>query len=124
MQDILDAGFMISTMETFLLDFSKAEEFMEVYKGVLDNYGDVVKELSSGVCLALQIVGELDNDSKDVVSKFRQFCGPMDPAIAKSLRPDTLRAKYGQSLVQNAVHCTDLKDDGPLEVEYFFKILE
>ena len=26
--------------------------------------------------------------------------------------------------VKNAVHCTDLPEDGVLEVEYFFKILQ
>ena len=123
MQDILDAGYTIKAMETFLLDYSKAEEFMEVYKGVVDNYGEVIKELSSGICLALQVVGELDNDV-DIVSRFRKYCGPIDPIVAKSLRPGTLRAKYGESLIKNAVHCTDLIDDGPLEVEYFFKILQ
>ena len=48
-------------METFHLDFSKSNEFLEVYKGVIENYGEVVKELSSGPCLVLQIVGESQN---------------------------------------------------------------
>jgi len=26
--------------------------------------------------------------------------------------------------VQNAVHCTDLPEDGVLEVEYFFRLLQ
>jgi hypothetical protein len=32
------------------------------------------------------------------------------------LRPSTLRAKFGKTKVQNAVHCTDLPEDGLLEV--------
>ncbi|KAA3679065.1 uncharacterized protein DEA37_0004354, partial [Paragonimus westermani] len=35
--------------------------------------------------------------------------------IARFLRPETLRAKFGVSKVRNAVHCTDLPDDGELE---------
>ena len=46
----------------------------------------------------------------------------MDPEIAKSLRPNTIRAKFGHSKEINAVHCTDLPEDGQLEVEYFFSI--
>jgi nucleoside-diphosphate kinase len=46
----------------------------------------------------------------------------MDPEIAKSLRPNTLRAKFGSSRTMNAVHCSDLPEDGGLEVEYFFSI--
>ena len=121
-QDILNAGFQIVGLETFLLDFGKADEFLEVYKGVIDNYGDAVKELSSGPCIALQIIHNEDPDN--VVSRFRELCGPQDPAIAKTLRPKTLRAKYGESLTRNGVHCTDLREDGPLEVEYFFNVLQ
>lgn len=46
----------------------------------------------------------------------------MDPEIATNLRPNTIRAKFGQNRTHNAVHCTDLEEDGALEVEYFFSI--
>jgi nucleoside-diphosphate kinase len=46
----------------------------------------------------------------------------LDPEIAKNLRPNTIRAKFGQSRDVNAIHCTDLEEDGTLEVEYFFSI--
>ena len=121
-QSILGAGFQIAALETFFLDFGKADEFLEIYKGVIDHYGDVVKEMSSGVCIALQIVQS--EDPQNVVAIFRDLCGPQDPAIAKTLRPKTLRARFGESLVRNGVHCTDLTEDGPLEVEYFFRVLQ
>lgn len=123
--DIQTAGFKIVALETFLLDFGKADEFLEVYKGVLAHYGEVVRELSSGPCLAMQIAGQVDNDNdEDVVKNFRQLCGPLDPRVAHTIRPGTLRAKYGETEVRNSVHCTDLSEDGPLEVEYFFKVLQ
>ena len=37
---------------------------------------------------------------------------------------DSLRARFGKTKVNNAVHCTDLPEDGPLEVDYFFGILQ
>ena len=40
------------------------------------------------------------------------------------LRPKTLRAQHGLDKVMNAVHCSDLAEDGQLEVEYFFRILQ
>lgn len=116
-KDIDSAGFQITAMKTFNLEKSDAEEFLEVYKGVVNEYGDMVVELSSGTCMALEI------DAGGDPSKFRAFVGPADPEIAKHLRPQTLRAKYGKSKVLNAVHVTDLVDDAPLEVEYFFRIL-
>lgn len=36
--------------------------------------------------------------------------------IARHLRPTTLRALYGKDKVKNGVHCTDLPEDGILEV--------
>ena len=38
-------------------------------------------------------------------------------------KPQTLKPKSGLQ-VQNAVHCTDLPEDGQLEVEYFFRIMQ
>lgn len=36
--------------------------------------------------------------------------------ISRHLRPNTLRALYGKDKVKNAIHCTDLPEDGVLEV--------
>uniref|UniRef100_A0A8C1NSQ2 Nucleoside diphosphate kinase homolog 7 n=1 Tax=Cyprinus carpio TaxID=7962 RepID=A0A8C1NSQ2_CYPCA len=95
-----------------------AEEFLEVYKGVVAEYTNMVDELCSGPCMALEI------HATDAPRTFREFCGPADPEIARHLRPTTLRALYGKNKVQNVIHCTDLPEDGILEVQYFFKILD
>lgn len=36
--------------------------------------------------------------------------------IARYLRPNTIRAKFGINSIKNAIHCTDLPEDVPLEV--------
>ncbi|XP_011505516.1 PREDICTED: nucleoside diphosphate kinase 7, partial [Ceratosolen solmsi marchali] len=119
--DIQKANFIISAVEQFYINSVNSEEFLEVYKGVLPDYAAMVSELQSGVCFAMEIT---HSDAQlDIVSEFRKFCGPMDPEMARQLRPNTLRAKYGKTRIQNAVHCSDLSDDGLLEVEYFFQIL-
>jgi len=48
----------------------------------------------------------------------------MDPELARVLRPNSLRALFGLNKIKNGVHCTDLQADGPLEVNYFFSILQ
>lgn len=115
---IRDACFEISAIQMFNMDRANVEEFYEVYKGVVSEYNDMVTELYSGPCVAIEI--QQSNPTKT----FREFCGPSDPEIARHLRPETLRAIFGKTKVQNAVHCTDLPEDGLLEVQYFFKILD
>lgn len=78
----------------------------------------MLKYMSSGPCIVLEVRGE------DVVTKFREFCGPFDINIAKVLRPQTLRARFGKSNMMNAVHCTDCPEDGPIETQYFFRTLQ
>ncbi|XP_071018537.1 nucleoside diphosphate kinase homolog 7 isoform X1 [Oncorhynchus clarkii lewisi] len=118
LHSISAAGFEISALQMFNMDRANAEEFLEVYKGVVTEYPNMVAELCSGPCMALEIRGT------DAPKTFREFCGPADPEIARHLRPDSLRALYGKTKVQNAVHCTDLPEDGILEIQYFFKILD
>jgi nucleoside-diphosphate kinase len=70
----------------------------------------------NGPCIVLEVRQE------NVVKAFRDLCGPMDPEIAKNLRPNTIRARFGIDRIRNAVHCTDLPEDGSLESEYWFSI--
>lgn len=39
--------------------------------------------------------------------------------MARELRTNSLRARYGEDTVRNALHCSDLPDDGPLEVSAY-----
>lgn len=57
------------------------------------------------------------------MQRFREIAGPWDIDMARELKPSTIRARFGVDRVQNAVHCTDLPEDGALESQYFFDIL-
>lgn len=120
--DIQKAGYVITAVQQFYVNLINSEEFLEIYKGVLSDYTAMVAELQSGPCVVIEV--SRANEDSNIVADFRNFCGPMDPDIARQIKPNTLRAKYGKTKVQNAVHCSDLPEDGVLEVEYFFKILE
>lgn len=116
--EIQKGGFEITAIQTVKFTKPNAEEFLEVYKGVLHEYPEMVDELTSGISFAIEI--KCDGAYK----AFRDFCGPHDPEMARTLRPQTMRALFGLDKIKNAVHCTDLPDDAPLEVEYFFRILD
>ena len=115
---ILTEGYEISAMEMFYIDKPTAEEFFELYKGVFPEYSMLIEHVSSGGPI---IVMEIRQE--EAVNSFRRFCGPHDPEVARQMNPGSLRAQYGLDRVRNAVHCTDLPDDGVLECEYFFSIL-
>lgn len=82
---ILDAGFEISAMELFNLTRPVIEEFYDVYKGVLPEYVPLIEHMTNGPMIALEV------RQNDVVTAFRDFCGPHDPEIAKHLREKSLR---------------------------------
>lgn len=117
---IAENGFTFTAMKMVHLDRKQSEDFYEIYKGVVGEYLQMVTQLQSGACLAIEIQGQ----DEDTQPRFRALCGPADPHIGKILRPKTLRALFGTDKVLNAIHCTDLKEDTMLELEYFFKIIE
>lgn len=52
---ILSEGFEISSMEMFALDRPTAEEFFEVYKGVLPEFVDMIEQMTSGPCIVMEV---------------------------------------------------------------------
>lgn len=132
LKDIISRGFIISALSMFNLERAAAAEFLEVYDGVVPEYPQMVDELCSCSLLALELrlrptnlptISPSCDGNESVVDKFREAAGPWDISMAKELQHDSIRALFGRDKVRNAIHCTDLPKDGPLEVEYFFKIL-
>ena len=122
---ITDAGFTVKAACTIHLSMVMSEQFFEVYRSVFPNYVSMIEQVSSGPCLALLVDKTSPEiyDQVDTVTAFRALCGPNEPEIARVLRPDSLRAIYGVDFVKNAVHCTDLPEDGELECLHFFETL-
>lgn len=83
----------------------------------MPEYGEWITQLSSGTSVLVEVRGD------EAVPRLRELCGPYDPEIARILRPSSLRACFGKDRVRNAVHCTDLPDDGPLESKFLLKVV-
>ena len=109
---IADGGFEIADVRWTSFDAATAEALFAVYKGIWPRYDDIIAHLLEGPCCLLCI-----RASAEV---FADFCGPPDASLAKVLRPKSIRANFGQNAVNNALHCTDMDDDGPLETHFFF----
>ena len=111
---LLTEGFEISSMEMLYIDKVQAEEFFEIYKGVLPEYSQMIDSMVCGPIIGIEV------RQNDCINKMRALAGPHDPDIAKALRPNTIRAKFGKNCVYNAIHCTDLEEDAVIECDYIF----
>lgn len=114
---LLAQGLEVSAVRSVALTRGDAADFLECYKGVVPECERWVTELSSGPCVALEVRGE------GVVERVRELFGPYDVAVARVLRPHTLRAQHGVDNVRCVAHVTDVEVDGPLESKFLFKVV-
>jgi len=122
LDSLLASGFDITSVELFHLSRPNADEFLEVYQGVVPEHHDWLEEIITGKCIAAAVTYSAEPGK--TVQALRAVCGATDPEIARHLHPDSLRSKFGRTKVFNAIHATDLPEDGSLEVEYFFSVLQ
>jgi nucleoside-diphosphate kinase len=123
-----NAGAIIAAIQAFGLEISAAQmlhmqraeaaELLDVYKGVVPYHKEMVDGMSIAPCLAMELRAQ-----DGVVERVRDLCGPYDVDMARHLRPDSLRARFGTDNANNGVHATDLEDDAELEVRYVFEML-
>jgi len=134
LEAIANAGFEICGVYLVHMTIAMAKELLDVYHDVYPSYTQMIDQMVSGPVLALRIVpsaASYDGDMMggSVVERFRVLAGPLNSELASKLRPTTLRARFGytepgpQSLNCNAVHCSDLPEDGEMECRYFLGTL-
>jgi nucleoside-diphosphate kinase len=112
----------IAALTSVHLTTVMAEEIFNVYRDIFPKYSETIGSLISAPCFAIYLTAS-DPQDFHLVEKFREFTGPMNPELAQTLRPETLRAKYGTDAIENAVHITDLAEDGHMECKYFFETI-
>ncbi|XP_055969342.1 thioredoxin domain-containing protein 3 [Sorex fumeus] len=77
------------------------EEYVEkMYYSIKSKpfYKDVVEMLSENTSLIMIL------SKWSAVTEWRRLMGPIDPEEAKLLSPNSIRARYGKSILKNAVH--------------------
>ncbi|XP_036774835.2 thioredoxin domain-containing protein 3 [Manis pentadactyla] len=94
---IKEAGFDITQMKEMLLTEEHADKIYSKIKG-RDFYKDLLEMLSEGPSVVMILT------KWNAVSEWRRLMGPTDPDEAKLLSPDSIRAKFGRSVLKNAVH--------------------
>lgn len=121
---IQESGWSLNAVQLHNFERANAEEFYEVYKEVVPEFEMMVSELCAGPCIALEVATPDGNGDGSACTVFKKdVAGPRDPIIAKELDKDSVRARFGQDKVRNAIHCTDMPRDTTLELQYMFQIL-
>jgi nucleoside-diphosphate kinase len=103
-------GFTILGLKKIGLSQKQAEGFYAVHRE-RPFYRDLVKYMISGPVY----VAALQRD--DAVARLRKLMGATDP---KKADRGTIRAEFGESIEQNAIHGSDSDDNARIEISFFF----
>ena len=103
-------GFTILGLKKVALAQRQAEGFYAVHRE-RPFYRDLVKYMMSGPVY----VAALQRD--DAVAQLRKLMGATDP---KKADRGTIRAEFGESIEQNAIHGSDSDDNAKTEISFFF----
>ncbi|BDD09134.1 nucleoside diphosphate kinase [Fulvitalea axinellae] len=108
--DIADAGFRVAALKFVRLNKKEAQEFYKIHEE-RPFYGELVDFMTSGPI----VVAVLEKEG--AVEGFRSLIGSTNP---KEAAPDTIRAKYAESIGRNAIHGSDSDDNAKIEASFFF----
>jgi len=104
------AGFVIVGVASRRLNADEAERFYDVHREK-PFYERLVAFVSSGPTVGIML------EAADAVPALRKVVGATDPAEAA---PGTIRAAYGKSITENAVHASDSPENVVFESAFFF----
>jgi len=103
-------GFEIIAMKMLQMTEDEAENFYYIHRGK-EFFEQLIKFMTSGPCVLMVIQG------KNIIKKVRDFIGATDP---KKAEKGTIRADFGSSITENAVHASDSLESAKFEVNFFF----
>ncbi|XP_040500340.1 thioredoxin domain-containing protein 3 [Ursus maritimus] len=94
---IEDEGFKILMQRQIVLSEEEAQTLCKEYENE-DYFEKLIEKMTRGPSLVLVLT------KWNAISDWRRLMGPTDPDEAKLLSPDSIRAKFGRSILKNAVH--------------------
>ena len=103
-------GFRIIGLKKVALSQRQAEGFYAVHRE-RPFYPDLVRYMTSGPVYVAALQRE------DAVAHLRKVMGATDP---KKADQGTIRAEYGESIEQNAIHGSDSDENAKIEIGFFF----
>jgi len=103
-------GFKVLGIKKVALSQRQAEGFYAVHRE-RPFFKDLVKYMMSGPVYIAAL------ERSDAVPALRKLMGATDP---KKADKGTIRAEFGESIEQNAIHGSDSDDNAKIEISFFF----
>jgi nucleoside-diphosphate kinase len=103
-------GFSILAIRKMILSQKQAEGFYAVHRE-RPFFRDLVKYMMSGPVYVAAL------ERNDAVPALRTLMGATDP---KKAEKGTIRAEFGESIEQNAIHGSDSDENAKIEIGFFF----
>jgi nucleoside-diphosphate kinase len=104
-------GLQVAACKLAVLSKEKCEIFYAEHKD-RPFFGELVSFMTSGPVMLMVLYGE------NAVQKNRELMGATDPKKAEA---GSIRAKYGDSVGENAVHGSDSLESAKREIALFFE---
>uniref|UniRef100_H2RMP2 Nucleoside diphosphate kinase B n=1 Tax=Takifugu rubripes TaxID=31033 RepID=H2RMP2_TAKRU len=110
---ILNSGFTILQKRKLQLSPEHCSDFYADQYGT-PHFPSLTAFMSSGPVIAMVLARD------DAVAHWNHLIGPANSVIAKKTHPDSLRAKYGTSELQNALHGSESLAAAVKEIRFMF----
>ncbi len=104
-------GLKVAAAKLSVISKERCQEFYAEHKE-RPFFGELVSFMTSGPVLLMVLAGE------NAVTRNREIMGATDP---KKAAPGTIRAIYGDSVGENAVHGSDSATSAAREINLFFE---
>lgn len=105
------AGLKVVAIKMETLDKKRAQDFYAEHKE-RPFFPDLIQFMTSGPVVVMVLQGD------HAVAKNRELMGATDPSAAAK---GTIRADFGKSKTENAVHGSDSAQSAEREISFFFK---
>ncbi|XP_037345331.2 thioredoxin domain-containing protein 6 isoform X1 [Pungitius pungitius] len=113
LEEIRGSGFSVKQLKEMVLSREMAEQFYKEHKEK-PFFGQLVEFMCRGPCMMLILTKE------NAVEEWRAAMGPSDPDQAKTVSPNSLRARFASDILHNAVHGSSDEQHAEEKIRFIF----
>ncbi|XP_054471652.1 thioredoxin domain-containing protein 6 [Anoplopoma fimbria] len=113
LEEIRGSGFSVTQLKEMVLSKEMAEEFYKEHREK-PFFSQLVEFMCRGPCMMLVLTKE------NAVEEWRATMGPSDPDQAKTISPNSLRARFASDILHNSVHGSSDEQHAEEKIRFIF----